>query len=215
MTTCGMYDSAGEWVVEVGMPAKSGVAGGVLAVLPGQLGIAVFSPPLDPHGNSVRGIEVCREISTELDLNLLHVARSSRTAVRRSFTVADAPSRRRRPQGQCDLLEWVGHRAFVTVLSNQPSEPVALEAINVLVALKDRRGAPGLVILLIDPVASAKAKDKAVWGLQIIAGRSGPKDAAFWQELFPSPAYERFVGQEEFEEEFEEEEEDFEEEEAE
>jgi glutaminase len=116
MTTCGMYDSAGEWVVDVGMPAKSGVAGGVLAVLPGQLGIAVFSPPLDPHGNSVRGIEVCRDISEDLDLHLLHVARSSRTAVRRSFTVADAPSRRRRPQGQCDLLDWVGHRAFVTVL---------------------------------------------------------------------------------------------------
>lgn len=116
MTTCGMYDAAGEWVVDVGMPAKSGVAGGVLAVLPGQLGIAVFSPPLDPHGNSVRGIEVCRQISTDLDLHLLHVARSSRSAVRRSFNVGDAPSRRRRPQGQCDLLEWVGWRATVTVL---------------------------------------------------------------------------------------------------
>ncbi len=116
MTTCGMYDSAGEWVVDVGMPAKSGVAGGVLAVLPGQLGIAVFSPPLDPHGNSVRGIEVCRQVSEELDLHLLHVARSSRSAVRRAYTVADVPSRRRRPQGQCDLLEWVGRRALVQVL---------------------------------------------------------------------------------------------------
>jgi glutaminase A len=73
MTTCGMYDSVGEWVVDVGMPAKSGVGGGVLAVLPGQLGIAVFSPPLDRHGNSVRGVEVCRQISTDLNLNLLHV----------------------------------------------------------------------------------------------------------------------------------------------
>lgn len=116
MTTCGMYDAAGEWVVDVGMPAKSGVAGGVLAVLPGQLGIAVFSPPLDRHGNSVRGIEVCRQISTDLDLHLLHVARSSRSAVRRTFTVADAPSRRRRPEGQCDLLDAVGRRAYVTVL---------------------------------------------------------------------------------------------------
>ena len=116
MTTCGMYDAAGEWVVDVGMPAKSGVAGGVLAVLPGQLGIAVFSPPLDAHGNSVRGIEVCRQISTDLDLNLLHVARSSRSAIRRTFTVADAPSRRRRPQGECDLLDMAGRRAHVTVL---------------------------------------------------------------------------------------------------
>jgi glutaminase len=116
MTTCGMYDSAGEWVVDVGMPAKSGVAGGILAVLPGQLGIAVFSPPLDPHGNSVRGVEVCRQVSTDLDLNLLHVARSSRTAVRRTYTVADVPSRRRRPEGQCSLLDWVGHRCLVHVL---------------------------------------------------------------------------------------------------
>jgi glutaminase len=116
MTTCGMYDSAGEWVVDVGMPAKSGVAGGVLAVLPGQLGIAVFSPPLDPHGNSVRGIEVCRELSEELDLHLLHVARSSRSAVRRTYTVADVPSRRRRPAGQCSILDTVGARCLVHVL---------------------------------------------------------------------------------------------------
>ncbi len=116
MTTCGMYDSAGEWVVDIGMPAKSGVAGGILAVLPGQLGIAVFSPPLDPHGNSVRGVEVCRQVSTDLDLNLLHVARSSRSAIRRTYSVADVPSRRRRPAGQCDLLDVLGRRCLVHVL---------------------------------------------------------------------------------------------------
>ncbi len=116
MTTCGMYDSAGEWVVDVGMPAKSGVAGGILAVLPGQLGIAVYSPPLDPHGNSVRGIEVCRQISSDLDLNLLHVARSSRSAVRRTYTVADVPSRRRRPAEQSEVLGRVGSRCLVHVL---------------------------------------------------------------------------------------------------
>jgi glutaminase len=116
MTTCGMYDSAGEWVVDVGMPAKSGVAGGILAVLPGQLGIAVFSPPLDPHGNSVRGVEVCRQISDDLDLNLLHVARSSRTTVRRAHSVADVPSRRRRTEEQSAVLERVGSRCVVLVL---------------------------------------------------------------------------------------------------
>jgi glutaminase len=116
MTTCGMYDSAGEWVVDVGMPAKSGVGGGVLAVLPGQLGIAVFSPPLDPHGNSVRGVEVCRQISTDLNLNLLHVARSSRSAVRRTYTVAEVPSRRRRPEAQSAALAEVGSRCVVQIL---------------------------------------------------------------------------------------------------
>jgi glutaminase len=116
MTTCGMYDSAGEWVVDVGMPAKSGVGGGVLAVLPGQLGIAVFSPPLDRHGNSVRGVEVCRQISTDLNLNLLHVARSSRSAVRRTYTVADVPSRRRRPESQSAALAQVGSRCEIQIL---------------------------------------------------------------------------------------------------
>ena len=56
MSTCGMYDFAGEWIYHIGMPAKSGVTGGIIAVLPGQLGIGVFSPPLDARGNSVRGI---------------------------------------------------------------------------------------------------------------------------------------------------------------
>jgi glutaminase len=116
MTTCGMYDSAGEWVVDVGMPAKSGVGGGVLAVLPGQLGIAVFSPPLDRHGNSVRGVEVCRQVSDDLNLNLLHVARSSRSALRRTYSIDTVPSRRRRSEGQAELLARVGGRCAVQVL---------------------------------------------------------------------------------------------------
>lgn len=52
MVTCGMYDAAGDWVSAVGMPAKSGVGGGIVAVLPGQLGIGVYSPLLDEKGNS-------------------------------------------------------------------------------------------------------------------------------------------------------------------
>ncbi len=67
MGTCGMYDYAGEWLYDVGMPAKSGVAGGVIAVLPGQLGIGVFSPPLDAKGNSVRGVRVCSALSRRWD----------------------------------------------------------------------------------------------------------------------------------------------------
>ena len=57
MVTCGMYDAAGDWVSAVGMPAKSGVGGGIVAVLPGQLGIGVYSPLLDAKGNSVRGVQ--------------------------------------------------------------------------------------------------------------------------------------------------------------
>jgi glutaminase len=65
MFTCGLYDHAGEWAYRVGLPAKSGVCGGILAVVNRQLGVAVYSPRLDAKGNSVRGILACKELARD------------------------------------------------------------------------------------------------------------------------------------------------------
>lgn len=88
MVTCGMYDATGDWVSAVGMPAKSGVGGGIVAVLPGQLGIGVYSPRLDARGNSVRGVEVCRNLSSQLGLHFLSVTRESSSTLRAVFEVS-------------------------------------------------------------------------------------------------------------------------------
>ncbi len=108
MSSCGMYDFAGAWVYRVGMPAKSGVGGGIIAVLPGQFGIGVFSPALDAVGNSVRGVAVCEALSQEFSLHLhrppLHVG----SVIRASYTLKDRRSKRRRTQHQTAQLDAAG-----------------------------------------------------------------------------------------------------------
>jgi len=104
MGSCGMYDYAGEWIYNIGMPAKSGVSGGIIAVLPGQLGIGVFSPPLDARGNSVRGIQVCEAISRHCDLHLFNRPSVGRSTIRLQFTGAEFGSNRVRTNGETKAL---------------------------------------------------------------------------------------------------------------
>jgi glutaminase len=108
MSSCGMYDWAGEWIYNVGMPAKSGVAGGIIAVLPGQLGIGVFSPPLDSHGNSVRGIKVCEAISRQCNLHLFNRTGSRDGAIRLQFSGRQLNSRRVRSASETAVLQEKG-----------------------------------------------------------------------------------------------------------
>jgi glutaminase len=72
MMTCGMYNGAGNWMVDVGIPAKSGVSGAIFGVVPNVCGVAVFSPALNSNYNSVRGIKACTELCQRLGLHVLH-----------------------------------------------------------------------------------------------------------------------------------------------
>ena len=114
MGTCGMYDYSGNWVYTVGMPAKSGVGGGIVAVLPGQLGLAVFSPRLDERGNSVRGIRVCEQISADFGLHVHHSVRATTaTVIRLTYDGSQVQSRKLRREMDLQYLEANGQSIHV------------------------------------------------------------------------------------------------------
>jgi glutaminase len=120
-----MYDYAGEWVYRVGMPAKSGVGGGIIAALPGQIGLGTFSPLLDGHGNSVRGIKVCEELSSRFNLHVLNRSSDVRTSISADYDIKDISSRRSRQPHEHKILndhyrdirvlELVGALSFANV----------------------------------------------------------------------------------------------------
>jgi glutaminase len=137
MATCGMYDYSGEWIYRVGLPAKSGVGGGIIAVLPGQLGIGVFSPPLDAQGNSVRGIRVCVDLARELSLHLFNPSAPPPPALRREYDASQVSSKRRRPFQAARTLRNYGARIRILELQGE------------------------LVFSTVEPVVRALAKDAA------------------------------------------------------
>ncbi len=111
MTSSGMYDSAGRWVYNVGIPAKSGVAGGIVA---SQLGLGTYSPRIDDQGNSVRGLRACEALSSHFGLHMLNRVGDVRTCVAASYDVGSVCSRRSRRPQELAILE--AHHAEGIVL---------------------------------------------------------------------------------------------------
>lgn len=145
MASCGMYDSSGGWIYDVGMPAKSGVGGGVLAVLPGQFGIGVFSPRLDRQGNSVRAVRVCTDLSRAWGLHQFNPPYCPQTSRRHSYFCGERKSTRARCREEIECLQDHGRSIRVVevqgVLSLATTEPVVRE----ILAVRD-----GLRCLIID-----------------------------------------------------------------
>lgn len=119
MASCGMYDFAGEWSFRVGIPAKSGVGGGILAVLPGQLGIGTFSPLLDAQGNSLRGIRCCEEFSRRFDLHIFDPIRPGAMSVARVYRGSQVRSKVMRRERERHLLEAHGGQIVVLELQGE------------------------------------------------------------------------------------------------
>ena len=105
MTSSGMYDYAGEWIYRVGIPAKSGVGGGIVAALPSQMGLGTFSPLLDDHFNSVRGLKVCEALSARFDLHMLNRSADVRTCIIADYDIFGIASRRSRQPHEQQILE--------------------------------------------------------------------------------------------------------------
>ena len=161
MSTCGMYDFAGAWVYRVGMPAKSGVGGGIIAVLPGQLGIGVFSPALDSLGNSVRGVAVCEALSQEFGLHLHRSPLDVGSVIRASYTLSDRRSKRRRTQEEAGRLDVAGDQ--VRVLEAQG--PLVLSTAEALIRAAIERTPPqGTLVIDVRRVTGIDGAVSALFG---------------------------------------------------
>ena len=146
MASCGMYDASGAWLYDVGMPAKSGVGGGVMAVLPGQFGLAVFSPRLDERGNSVRGLGVIKAFSEEFQLHLFHGERGLPGAIRAAYSGAVLGSRTERSERETHVLETHGDEVRVFELKGR----LSFGSIELLIREIDRLPCEGIGVTVLD-----------------------------------------------------------------
>ncbi len=152
MTSSGMYDYAGQWLYKVGMPAKSGVGGGIIASLPATLGLGTYSPNLDSYGNSVRGIRVCEKISSYLNLHVLSQKTDIKTCILADYGLSGISSRRSRRHEEVNILqdhhdevriiELIGALTFATM--DYVSRAVITSSANLKYLILDLRRVSGI-----------------------------------------------------------------------
>ena len=168
MATCGMYDGSGEWMFNIGLPAKSGVGGGILAVYPGKFGMAIFSPLLDTHGNSVRGIKVFQQMSQDLKLHTLNSERfTSATVIRATYNGSQIRSKKARDEKESSLLDQCGERINVIELNG---EMMFASAEIAMVEINNRLSSTDYIILDLRRVTGldTAATQLIVWSAEII-----------------------------------------------
>ncbi|PRZ15257.1 glutaminase [Nesterenkonia sandarakina] len=162
MATCGMYDAAGDWATQIGIPAKSGVAGGLIGALPGQLGIASFSPRLDAHGNSVRGVSLFERFSSDMGLHVMEVPPTAREVVRSNRVRGEGSEATRILRLQGGIRFAGAERIVREVLDSAPSEPRVVLDISLVHSIDDvarrmllevarRLSLDGQQVILVDP----------------------------------------------------------------
>lgn len=184
MSTCGMYDAAGDWATQVGIPAKSGVAGGLIGALPGQLGIATFSPRLDSHGNSVRGVSLFERFSTDMGLHVMEVPAAARAVVRSNRVTGTGPNAIRVFRLQGGIRFAGAERVVREVVDTAPAEArVALDltmvfsvddvARRMLLEVVRRLTMDGHGVYLVDPESVLPDPDPGTDGRVIVVGHLG------------------------------------------
>ncbi|WP_166979619.1 glutaminase A [Paramicrobacterium fandaimingii] len=178
MATCGMYDYAGEWLLRAGLPAKSGVAGGLVAASPGEFGLGLFSPRLDHSGASVRAVVAAQQLARRFGLHILHrplslsaaeVSSASEELDEGLGAIQDADAAQLLADNADDLAVW-RLRGYIDF---DGAERLILDLEDWLESRPPDRIAPAVIVL--DLTEVTQLQSVAVWMLAALASWCGER----------------------------------------